>query len=186
MTLHDEDQQAKEPDLLRIGPLGRLLVTSDATLTPMLEQVMGEPIVLTHLTRSVAAEQPNAELGSLAPEPVPGPVTCRSAHLVGAVSGTTYVRARTSMAMGRLPAAVRADLTTTDEPIGRLLRRHRVESFREIVGWRLHQPDARRARADGEDPARDVVTASRRVLLFIGGAPALLIDERFTAACFGP
>lgn len=186
MTLYGGDQHAKGPDLRRIGPVGRLLVTSDATLTMSLEQVMGEPIVLSHLARSDAAEPHDAEAGGLAPHSLAGPVTHRSAHLVGAVSGDTYVRARTSIVMDRLPSAVRVGLTTTEEPIGRLLRRHRVESFREVVGWQLHQPDPTQFGVDALEAAREAVNVSRRVLLSIGGAPALLIDEHFTAACFGP
>jgi len=70
-----------------------------------------------------------------------------------------------------MPALVLADLLTTDEPIGRLLRRHRVESFREILS--VHIPE----HSYPMEP-------SRRYLIFIGGLPALLIEESFTTKCF--
>jgi chorismate-pyruvate lyase len=152
----------------KLGLIGRLLLTSDGTVTAMLEQIAGEQIVTARLHQSVApVDQETAALLSL---PAASLVT-RTTHLVGATSGTVFVRAKSVFSGSAMLASVRADLLRTGEPIGRLLRRHRVESFREILS--VHIP--------GHSwPAEP----SRRYLVFIGGLPALLIEESFTAACF--
>jgi len=144
------------------------LLTSDGTVTAMLEQLSGEQIVTARLHQSMApVDQETAALMSL---PAASLVT-RTTHLVGATSGRVFVRAKSVFSGSIMPEMVRADLLRTDEPIGRLLRRHRVESFREILS--MHIP---------ERPWP--VEPSRQYLIFIGGLPALLIEESFTAECF--
>src|SRR5260370_36627055 len=95
----------------------------------------------------------------------------RTTHLVGATSGRVFVRAKSVFSGRIMPEMVRADLLRTDEPIGRLLRRHRVESFRQILS--MHIPDRPWP-----------VQPSRQHLIFIGGLSALLIVSRFTAEGF--
>jgi chorismate-pyruvate lyase len=152
----------------KVGVIGRLLLTSDGTITTMLEHIVGEQIVTAQLEQSMApVDQETAALMSF---PAASLVT-RSTHLVGATTGTVYVRAKTVFSGRAMPGPVRADLLGTDEPIGRLLRKHRVESFREILS--VHIP---------EYPSP--MTPSRRYLIFIGGFPALLIEESFTTECF--
>ncbi|XRQ09191.1 chorismate--pyruvate lyase family protein [Actinomadura welshii] len=153
----------------RLGLAGRLLLTSDGTVMPMLEQIVGERVVTAGLRQSAAPVDPGE--AALFDHPGPALVT-RTTHLVGAVTGTVYVRARSVLCPDAMPDALRADLLTTAAPIGRLLRGHRVESFREILSMRVPGDDGR--------PAEP----SRRYLVFIGGRPALLIEETFTAECF--
>ncbi len=154
--------------LNKLGLTGRLLLTADGTVTGMLEQIVGEQIATARLHQSIApVDQETAALMSL---PAASLVT-RTTHLVGATSGTIFVRAKSVFSLNTMPASVRADLLRTDEPIGRLLRRHRVESFREILS--IHIP--------GDSWP---VEPSRRYLVFVGGLPALLIQESFTAECF--
>jgi chorismate-pyruvate lyase len=154
--------------LKKLGLIGRLLLTSDGTVTTMLEQIVGEQIVTARLDQSMAPV--DQETAALMLFPAASLVT-RTTHLVGATSGTIFVRAKSVFSQSAMPALVRADLLTTDEPIGRLLRRHRVESFREILS--IHIPE----HSYPMEP-------SRRYLIFIGGLPALLIEESFTAECF--
>ncbi len=154
--------------LTKLSLIGRLLLTSDGTVTTMLEQIVGEQIETAWLDQSMApVDEKTAALMSF---PVASLVT-RTTHLVGSTTGTTYVRAKSVFSQSAMPALVLADLLTTNEPIGRLLRRHRVESFREILS--VHIPE----HSYPMEP-------SRRYLIFIGGLPALLIEESFTTSCF--
>lgn len=151
-----------------IGVAGRILLTSDGTVTAMLEQITGEKIVTAQLDQSMTTV--DAETEELMSFPASGLVT-RLTNLVGAATGTIYVRAKSVLSLGAMPSAVRTDLLETDEPIGRLLRKHRVESFREILSIYV--------------PERTFPLApSRRYRIFIGESPALLIEESFTADCF--
>ncbi|GAA2835630.1 chorismate pyruvate-lyase family protein [Kitasatospora sp. CM 4170] len=148
------------PELARLDLVGRLILTCDGTVTPLVEQVVGERIVTARLAHVPA---PPAEDVAELLAPTAGPLLSRTTHLVGAGSGRVYVRAATVMAVGALPAPLRADLLGSEEPIGRLLRRHRVESFREILSYSV--------------PAG--AGAARRYRVFAGGVPVMLIDEHF-------
>jgi chorismate-pyruvate lyase len=154
----------------RIGSSGCLLLISDGTLTPMLEQLTGEGLATSGLAQSALLVDPAQaiELGFARDQTL----VRRTTDLVGVESGTAYVRAKTVMAVDSLPPVLRADLLQTREPIGRLMRRHRVESRREML--LLNVPD---------EPVGSIA-ASRRYRIFVGGRPALLIDECFFASCF--
>ncbi len=160
-----DDLETADPD--RFGLVGRLLMTCDGTVTFMLEQIVGEKIVTVYLDQSMAPLDP--ETAALMAFPETGLVT-RTTNLAGAETGKVYVRAKTVFSPSAIPAALHADLLRTDEPIGRLLRRHRVESFREIVT--MDVPEYPRP-----------LEPYRRYLVFISGTPALLIEEAFTPNC---
>jgi chorismate-pyruvate lyase len=101
-----------------------------------------------------------------------GSLLTRTTHLVGSVTGTVYVRARSVFAVEAVPPPLQADLRRTDEPIGRLLRRHRIETFREILS--LQVPDSGYP-----------IEPSRRYLVYIAGVPAL-VEETFAPSASGP
>jgi len=162
--LLDEKAMSRSAEL---GPEGRLLLVSDGTVMTMLEQITGELIVTAQLDQSLTTVDQETE-SLMSPS---GGLVTRLTNLVGAATGTIYIRAKSVLSMSAMPSAVRADLLETDVPIGRVLRKHRIESFREIL-W-VHVP---------EHPFP--LTPSRRYLIFIGGIPALLIEESFTADCF--
>jgi chorismate-pyruvate lyase len=151
----------------RLSLIGRLLLTTDGTVMPMLEQIVGERVVTAGLDQS-AAPVSAADAALLAPHG--DSLVTRTTMLVGAETSTVYVNARTVFATEAMPAALRSDLLETAVPIGKLLRRHRIESFREILAVRI---------PDGGRP----LEPSRRYRVFIGGVPALLIEESFTAEC---
>ncbi|HEY0532717.1 MAG TPA: hypothetical protein VGD29_14090 [Actinoplanes sp.] len=150
------------------GLAGRMLIASDATVTPMLEMMVGEPIRTADLTQCPVPADPGD--AHLLPAPPGTALLQRTTRLVGARSGVTYVRATSLLLLDALPAELRRDLLVTPEPIGRVLRRTRVETFRDLLGW---EP-----RGSASDQAY------RRYRILIGGVPALLIGELFTAACF--
>jgi beta-ribofuranosylaminobenzene 5'-phosphate synthase len=153
----------------RLNLVGRLLLTSDGTITPMLEQIVGERVVTARLDQSPAPTDP--ETAALLAASDGRSLLTRATHLVGAVTGTVYVRARSVLAVDAMPPPLRADLLGTDEPIGRLLRRHRVETFREILSLQVPESGF-------------PLKPKRRYLVFTGGVPAMLIDESFAAECF--
>lgn len=155
----------------RLGLLERILMTSDGTVTIMLEQIVGESIATAGLEQS-STEAVDPELAAVLPFPATGLVK-RTTHLVGVSTGTVYVRATSVFSPEAMPERVRADLLETGEPLGRLLRRERVESFREILS--IEVPDG-----SGSSEPR------RRYVICIGGRPAVHIEEIFTASCFAP
>lgn len=172
----------------RLGPFARMLVTSDGTVTTLLEELAGETIRLADLQHGGPA--PAGALAALTDGIGCGPVLNRCTLLVGAVSGTTLVRARSVLAAEALPWPVHQDLTTTAEPIGRVLRRRRVETFRELLFSRAlfagEEPDPLDGAADAAPPRGpdQAVTGALRIYrVFIGGRPAMVVGEVFTTAC---
>ncbi|MER5352914.1 hypothetical protein ABT093_21600 [Kitasatospora sp. NPDC002551] len=189
-----------------MSAFGRLLVTTDGTVTTLLEELLGGPVRLAELRHGGPA--PAGALAALADGPGPGtgPVLTRSTQLVAAGSGTTLVRARSVLSTDALPGPVHRDLTTTSEPIGRVLRRRRVETFRELLCIRVlfggegadpldqaqawvrasgpgRGPDCGPDCGPNRGPDRTVTGAQRVYRVFIGGRPAMVVGEVFTAAC---
>ncbi|MFJ6194864.1 chorismate--pyruvate lyase family protein [Micromonospora sp. NPDC092111] len=132
----------------------------------MLEEYAGERIVTARLVQPADAADPG-DRALLRAGPDAGLLT-RTTDLVGIDSRTVYVRAHAVIALDALPEPLRTALCETEEPIGRLLRQHRTESFRELV--------------DG--PRTGPAGARRRYRIFTGGVPTFLISETFLPACF--
>ncbi|MEW2085665.1 hypothetical protein [Streptomyces sp. NPDC005283] len=175
-----------------LGLVGRLLLTADGTVTGMLEQITGERIVAAGLVHG--GQPPIRAAIEFAHPAGAGRLVVRATNLTGSSSGVTYVRARSALVPDALPRDLYADLVGTREPIGRLLRRHRVETFRELLTGRLlvdgENPDPLDdPAASGTDPVRHgpesarVTGACRTYRLHIGGRPAAVIGEVFTAHC---
>jgi chorismate-pyruvate lyase len=148
--------------------VGRLVLTTDGTVTPMLEQIVGESIVTAGIDQHYTeGDQPTRDLLRV---PAGEKLLSRSLDLVGARSAAVYAQARSVALPRALPVALLHGLLGTREPIGAMLRSQRTETFREILGYE----------AGGEPQNRWV---SRKYRIFIGGVPTLLICERFTTAC---
>lgn len=143
----------------------RLLLTTDGTLTPMLEHITGESITTVCLTRELLSE---SDVTILSPLLVgAGPVQLRTVRLIGSQSRRIYVKARSLIVVNALHEAVRSDLDTTDTPIRVLLRHHRVESYRELLNYQVLSDEL-----------------TREYQISHCGKTALLIQERFLSECF--
>ncbi|MFD6530890.1 chorismate--pyruvate lyase family protein [Streptomyces sp. NPDC060184] len=173
----------------QLGVVGRMLLTTDGTVTTMLEELAGERVNAVAMNHRGAA--PRHVLDALMGDGACGAVLTRSTQLVSATTGTVLVYARAVLAPGALPAVDR-DLYATSEPIGRLLRRHRVETFRELRTGRplfdgeIPDPldECASAAPEHEEP-RHVTGAVRTYRIHAGGRPAIFVGEVFTAACLG-
>jgi chorismate-pyruvate lyase len=147
-----------------------MLMTTDGTVTIMLEQIVGERITTAGLDHYVDQVDPDA--AAALPYPASSMLT-RTTRLIGSETGIVYVWATSVFCPDALPEEVRTALLTTGEPLGRLLRANRVESFREILS--IDSP---------QEPGRP--EPRRRYVICIGGRPAVHIEEIFTAQCFQP
>ncbi|MFC7387113.1 chorismate--pyruvate lyase family protein [Sphaerisporangium rhizosphaerae] len=148
--------------------LGRIVLTTDGTVTPLLEHIVDEPVVAARIDQHYV--DPDDRTRALLQVSACERLLSRSTELVGARSGAVYVQARSIAVPRALPQELRHGLLRTGEPIGAMLRRQRIETFREILAYAL----------DGERPDR---WACREYRIFIGGTPALLISEVFGTSC---
>jgi beta-ribofuranosylaminobenzene 5'-phosphate synthase len=123
---HSEQRFAADPT-----PLQRFLLATDGTVTPALAAYLDEPIGVRVLRQeAVRLDRTDQLLDARRGRRV----LDRSVLLCGTDSGTVVLYADSRVALDRITAPVRADLLAGELPIGLVLRRHRVETFREWLG----------------------------------------------------
>lgn len=156
----------------------RILLTTDGTLTVLVEIYAGEAINVVKLENSLRPwEGDDPGLGLRPGEEV----LRRTILLQGSSSHTNYLYADSLMVPDRLAPEVRTGLLETDQPVGRLLLDARTETFREIV------------RA-GTEPARgcaqhfsigeDDLLIFRTYNVIAEQRPVMTITEKFPMSAF--
>src|SRR5450432_4115111 len=117
-------------DLNSFGPLQRLLLVCDGTLTDVLQAALRQPIGLTKL--SITESTATAPISDL--EVHPGDrIMERKILLTNQATAEVYVYADSVLAVDRLPPKFYEDLTSSALPLGRLWSAHRLETFKELV-----------------------------------------------------
>jgi chorismate-pyruvate lyase len=115
-------------DIDSLDLLQRILITTDGTVTDVLEVAFLEPIELVRLAVTVEAS-PDA-VAPLRLEPG-APIMRRQVVLRGSRTGANYVYAETVIAADRLQHDFRQDLLAGRIPLGQLWISHRVETWKE-------------------------------------------------------
>jgi chorismate-pyruvate lyase len=156
-----------------LSVLQKVLLTTDGTVTQLLEIYSGEKISVQKLEHALVNGAPPS-LGVSASEPV----LSRRILLRGATR--PYMYAHSWLVPSRMPKGMQDAILQTDTPIGQLWKAARLETFREIIDFRRE---------------RDIVVAglfgvdepllSRTYLISTGGAPMGLIVEKFPASYYG-
>lgn len=113
-----------------LSPFQRIVLTTDGTLTVLVEVYADEPIKVVKLDQSVGPWEGDDPGLGLDPDEA---VMHRAILLQGSSSHTNYLYAESLIVPGRLEPAVRTGLVETDRPIGRLLVDAHTETFREIL-----------------------------------------------------
>ncbi|HWD54381.1 MAG TPA: chorismate pyruvate-lyase family protein, partial [Acidimicrobiales bacterium] len=108
----------------------RLIFNTDATVVRILENCFDEVIRTDGLAQEITDGSANdADLELAGGESV----LRRSTLLQGCRTGRNYIYAESEIVLDRLPPSLREGLLESAEPIGRLLIRGRVETFRELL-----------------------------------------------------
>jgi len=159
-------------DVLSLGPIQRVLLVTDGTLTDTLEAIFGEPIGLRKVSNDIVpAHMRLTTLGIEAGELL----MHRKILLFGCITGQNYVYAESDLAIDRLPIAMRDSLIHSDIPIGRLWSEQKVESLKELVSVsRMHPGDLSRY-----FPLVTSDVLSRTYRLISAGKPVMAISEYF-------
>ena len=160
---------ANDPSL---SALQKVLLTTDGTVTQLLEIFTSEKISVQKLGHSLVNGAPSS-LGVPASEPV----LSRRILLRGATR--PYMYAHSWLVPSRMPRGMQETILQTDTPIGQLWKAARLETFREIIDFRREQ-DSEVAALFGIDGP----LLSRTYLISAGGAPMGLIMEKFPATYF--
>ncbi|BAU12401.1 hypothetical protein LEP3755_29300 [Leptolyngbya sp. NIES-3755] len=172
-------QQDKDSiNLSTLAPVQRMLLTTDGTLTHLLEAYLLERIQLVKLS----------ERSHITTEDIPAldleqgsKVIHRSILLQGQDSRKVFVYAEVILVFDRLPHCFKRELIETQTPLGKLLLKYRIETFKELLEMN-QEPAGQRAHFFQID--RQDFLMSRTYRLFYNTRPTMLITEKFPVQCF--
>jgi len=177
---HDLEQSLERHAInpLTLSAFQRILLTTDGTVTEILEAFSGESIRVVKLFQEVA--QLDRAVAALE-LPWGEQVLRRSILLQGRMSLVNFIYADSIIALGRLSEGVRDGLLQSKKGIGQLILEHRIESFREILDCGIERAGAL---ADHFQIDEDASLLSRTYTMVIQGQPVMVITEKFPEAYF--
>jgi chorismate-pyruvate lyase len=163
---------------LSLSGLQRILLTTDGTVTDILEAFSGESVRVIKLFQEVTSTEhaiPELDL------PAGEHVLRRRILLQGRMSLVNLIYAESIIALDRLTERTRGGLLQSSKGIGQLFLEDRIESFREIL-------DCGTERADGLGAhfgiAEDASLLYRTYNIISNGRPVIVITEKFPEAYF--
>lgn len=160
-------------DLTDLSPLLRALLVIDGTVTTFLEAYAMESIEIGRISQechSLAEDHGwlNARTGT--------PIVHRRVMLVGRETKQMYAYAESLIVRGRLSSSIQQGLEQEPGGLGRILVDSKLESRREGLWYGREQladlPESVHKICNG-----DFLTRTYR--LIVGGAPLMMITERF-------
>ena len=165
-------------DPAKLSVFQRIILTTDGTLTEILEAYLSEKIKLVKLSETI---EPVTQNISLLDINCGQEVITRKILLQGKISRNNWVYAESILVPDRLDEKLKNGLLVSQEPMGRLWLEHRLETFKEIVD------SAREAAEDLADYfkiEKSDKLLSRTYRVFSGHRPIILITEKFPESFF--
>ena len=159
--------------------LHRIILTTDGTVTDILEAYHRERMIVLALHQDVAAAStlPDAQRSALGLETTPeAQVLVREILLRGEISESCHLHASSAIALDRLPEPVRQGLLDKKQPIGHLLLEHRIATFKEIIDCHRDPAGALAAHFGITERAPML---SRSYVISVADRPLMYITEKF-------
>lgn len=165
-------------DPSKLSPFQRIILTTDGTLTDILEAYLFEAVQIVKLSEElVSLKQDNLSLdlnkGSEVIE--------RKVLLQGKISRKNFIYAESLIVPERLEQDFKTSLLTSQIPLGQLWLKHKLETFKEIVD-------------SGKEMANDLSSyfniqieqnmLFRSYRLFNNRRPIMIITEKFPESYF--
>ncbi|MFN9646406.1 MAG: chorismate pyruvate-lyase family protein [Cyanobacteriota bacterium] len=174
----EESLERRAINPLTLSAFQRILLTTDGTVTEILEAFSGESIRVVKLHQDVTTlERAVASLEL----PWGEPVLRRSILLQGHMSLVNFLYADSIIALNRLTEGVRDGLLTSKKGIGMLILEHRIETFKEILDCGI-EPAA--GLADYFQVEAEASLIYRTYRMLSGGRPIMVITEKFPSSYF--
>ena len=159
----------------RLSPVQKMLLGTDGSVTNLLEVITGSPIEIeTLVQRVVPADEAVARELQINPGEE---VNFRIVLLKKANSREALVYAVSHTPLKRLDASFKDDLTKADIPIGVILKKHRIESRRDITSTAFSSAGQEHCRAFGVFAREIMLTRSYQIIRH--GQPLIAIKETF-------
>ncbi|MDF1557562.1 MAG: chorismate lyase [ANME-2 cluster archaeon] len=152
--------------LLDIPTTLRICAGTDGSVTYLLEVMTKQRVdVQTRYQQVVNATNADAQLLMIEPGE---PVNLR--EVVLSVSEMPYVKARSLAPIHSMPQGMRNDLMRADIPIGRILRKYKLETRRDILSIDMK---------NGDGIFKDIPVLSREYVIIHDGKILMWINELF-------
>jgi len=166
---------AIEEQVGRLSSVQKILLGTDGSVTQLLEAATGHSVTITTLVQEVigadaaVAERLNIREGD--------PVNYRIVELKDAEKNEVLIYAVSQTPLSRLPPEFKEDLMRADIPIGKIIKRHRIEARREIVSARVSPAPDEISRIFSL--CRNEPLLSRQYQIIHKGEPLIFIEEQF-------
>jgi beta-ribofuranosylaminobenzene 5'-phosphate synthase len=163
-----------------LSPLQTILLLTDGSVTTLLEAICGDEVTVTTLSQVVStasektAEELEIDKGEL--------VNNRTVVLKNSRTGEVLVYAISYTPLQRLAPEFRDDLMRADIPIGKILKKHNIESRREIGDIGIYPPEDTCVRVFGKSAGSSFLSRTYRIIR--EGKPLMLITEVFPQTSF--
>lgn len=159
----------------KLSPVQKMLLGTDGSVTGLLEIVTGSPIEIETIDqRVVPAEKSIASELKIQPG---DEVNHRIVKLKRADTGETLIYAVSHTPLKRLEPDFKDDLIRADIPIGVILKKHKIESRRDLTGADVLQADREIAGIFNIIPRETML--SRNYTIIRHGEPLIAIRETF-------
>ena len=159
----------------RLSPVQKMLLGTDGSVTSLLEVITGSKIAIETLVQDTRLADK-----SLADElrVQPGDeVNYRIVKLRRSDTGETLIYAVSHTPLERLEPEFKDDLTRADIPIGVILKKHSIESRRDIVSASVQPADKEMSRVFNIFPMELLLSRDYRIIRH--GEPLMAIRETF-------
>ena len=165
-------------DPQNLSSFQRILLTTDGTVTDILEAQLWEGIQIAKLYQEQITTEtliPYLDVG------VNTEVLARKVLLQGKDSNTNYVYAESIIVPERLGEKICKGLLEAQKPLGLLINEQRLETWREILSCDLEKAEEV-AEYFGIAPGANLISRTYRV--FAHKQPVMLITEKFPETAF--
>ncbi len=159
----------------KLSPVQKMLLGTDGSVTSILEVITGSPVEIETLVQKVvpADESVAQELKAN-----PGDdVNYRVVKLKRADTGETLIYAVSHTPLGRLEPSFKDDMMRADIPIGVILKKHKIETRRDLLGAKAFQADDTMSRVFNIFSKELMLSRDYRIVR--NGEPLISITETF-------
>jgi len=159
----------------RLSPVQKMLLGTDGSVTSLLEVIMGSSVEIETITQEVmsaddsVARELEIEVGD--------EVNHRVVKLKNSATGETLIHAVSHTPLKRLEPRFEKDMMRADIPIGVILKKHEIESRRDITRVSVLRETSGLNRVF--DVFSKELLLSRDYRIIRGGAPLMSITETF-------
>jgi beta-ribofuranosylaminobenzene 5'-phosphate synthase len=170
--MHERLRELEEEGV-RLSPVHRVLLTTDGSVTKLLEALFLEPVTVEAVEQRLV--RADADLAALLGVEPGAEVNRRMVNLRN--SKRVLAHAVSHTPLSRLHPSFQEAVLGKDLPIGRILADHRVEARREVRTMDVFRADERFSRLFGIPPAS--LLLRRNYHIFHGGEVLINITEVF-------